>query len=643
MEATKREGVFHLTMTRRRIGSLFVSCLLAVLLLFGSAATAEGLLEAMVDIALREGRTIEGTLCIEAGYLLTSLGTSAEGSGEPALGAAIDLLNNGLLRVRYSQVGEQSMTGIALELRGETVLTLDMRTLNEEIALETSLLPGKTVVIPTELVAQSIAKGTPVSGDLVEVLAGAAERYRAVVDDWTARNRDVFSTADEPIPATRTRDAAVRTAKLLVPDAQWHALLTNLVEAFAKDEVLRGALASLIGGVEPDDLAAMAQQWVDSLDEPFDKVVAATVFQGEENQIVGVDGNLLFTGSYPLDEPLPPHGSFTYDHRSIDAEHAADTYKASFTWGDGYELQAQFGRQDKIPNQFLPEEGEKYGGRAMIRTPDTGALELEVSGNVQHTVEPINETYDHTLDVRLSQKAESADAEDLTQMLQAPLLDAGFALSSQTEVVGTADFRSQGSFTLKLMGLEAGIRYTLESSVYMPEEHPENTVIRLDALTPDEMDALMLELVENAQGLFGSPQALSEKPPALQAYTLDDESVPSIDSVVGFREITNSEAGVSWGKPYVQVFYQSGTVMEDLEAYVDFLINNNWVVTGMESIASGGTVQFATESTEEGKLLLITAEFDADSYSILAQRADGTLTRYTGEDESGMGEVALTN
>lgn len=633
-----------MTKAIKKSWNLLVSCLMIVLMLFGSAATAEGLLEAMTDIALREGRTIEGTLRIEAGDLLSAMGMSPEGAGEPALAAVIDLLNNGLLRVRYSQVGKQSVIGMGLELRGETVLALDMRTQNEEIALETSLLPGKTLVMPTEIVTQSIAKGTPVSldGDLMEALAGTAERYGAVVGDWAAQSKGIVRALEEPVPATQTRDAAVRAMTLRVTDAQWQELLRSLAEEFAKDDALRQALASQLGA-DPTELAATVQQLVDSFDAPQGNAVEVTVFLGEEDQIVGIDATAEPPVSSPAEAPAPLQGGFAYGNRSIDDSHAADTYKASFTWGDGFELQAQFYRRDKIPSQLLPGEGEEYGGRAMIRTPDAGALELEVSGNIRRTVEPINETYDHTFDVRLSQKAESTDAGNLAQMLGAPLLDAGFALSSQTEALGLADLHSKGFFTLKLMGQEAAIHYTLESSTYTPEEHPENTVVRLDGLTSGETDALMLELMENAQGLLESPQAQSEEPPALQAYTLDEESVPSIDSVVGFREITNSGAGIADGKPYVQVVYQSGTVMKDLEEYVDFLISDDWVITGMEGVAASGTARFATESAVNGKLLLIIVEFDAGSYSILVQRASGTLTRHTGGDETNMGEVTMTN
>ncbi|MCL2544706.1 MAG: hypothetical protein FWE77_02175 [Clostridia bacterium] len=501
-----------MTKAMKRIGSLAIACLLTVLLLCAWTAAAEELLEAMTDIALRTGRTIEGTLRIEAEGLLASLGAAPEDAAVFTI--ASDLLSNGLLRVRYTQIGEQSVIGAALELRGETVLSLDVRTLDGEVALQTSLLPGKTLVAPAELIAQSFAAQVPSALDdaLLEALAGAAERYGAVIGDWAMQNEGIADVLEEPLPETQTRNAAARSVTLRVTDAQWQELLRGLAEEFAKDDALQQALASQIGYavVEPAFLAAMAQQWAGSLGAPQGNAAEVAVFFGEEGQIVGIDVRIEPSASSPADAPGPLQGSFAYGHRSIDAGHGADSYTGSFAWGEGSELQAQFYRRDRVPSPLLPALGEEYGGRALLRTPDAGALELEVLGNVRRTMEPMAETYDHTFDIRLSLQAESADGDALFQMLQAPLLDAGFALSSQTEAVGAEDFRSQGSFALRLMGLEAAIHYTLESSAYVPAGPPENTVVRLDALTPEERDALTRELEENAQGMLMRLSSMSE-------------------------------------------------------------------------------------------------------------------------------------
>lgn len=632
-----------MTQTIRRLGSLLLACLLTIPLLCGSAAHAEYLLEAMTDIALRAGRTIEGTIRIEAANLPALLSSGQDGSGAAALAVAGDVLNNGLLRVRYTQEEERRTIGVTLELRGETVVSLDVRALSDAIAVETSLLPGKTLVMPAQLAAELLAAEMPsaLDDETLGAFVGVAERYALIAADWAAQSEGVFSATEAPVAATQTRDAAARSMTLRVTDAQWQALCLSLAEAFSKDDVLLQALAPLMGGAEPDALATAARQWAESMGAPQGVAVEASVFLGESDRIVGVDARIEPTAAVPEDASNLPVGSFAYSHRSIDADRAADSYEASFAWGEDSALQAKFSRLDKMPRPLLPAEGEEYGGRALLRTPSAGALELMVQGDIRRTVEPIAETYDHTFDARLSQATESSDGTDaLAQMLQAPLLEAGFTLSSQTEAIGTDDFRSQGSFALRLLGLETAVRYTLESSLYTPAEHLENTVVRLDALAPAEMDALLLELKENALLLLANLASLKEKPPALQTYAVDGESVPSIDSIVGFREITDTETGVTGGNPYVSVSYQTAGAFADIQAYIDFLLNSGWAVTGLAGDDSDGMVQVATESGETGKLLMITADFTTDTYSILLRKTDGTLTRHT--DGSELGEVTIT-
>lgn len=621
---------------------LLLVCALTALTPVSFTATAEGLLGAMLDIALKAGKTIEGTLRIEAGGLLSAFSTDAESA--EALAAIGGLLDSALLRVRYAQVEEQHVVAMALELQGKEILSLDVWTSDEEIRLESSLLPGKTLVIPAELAAQSITPqiSDMMDGALADALAGATERYGAVVNAWAAQNGNIVSIQEEPIPATRTRDAALYSMTLRVTDAQWQALLRGLVDEFAEDTALQQALASLMDGTEPADLAALAQQWADSFGAAQGDVVEATVFLGEEDQLIGLEVSIEPSSSLSTDVPAPLEGSFTYGHQSMDEEHTADSYTASFTWEEDSSLQAQFSRQDKIPNQFLPGQGEKYSGRARLATPETGALELEVAGDITETVDPIEETYNHTFDLMISQAVEGVDAGDLAALLQAPLLSAGFTLSSKTAVTNPENFHSEGAFTLRFGDPLATIHYTLKSSANTPAAHPENTILRLDTLTSDEMTALTLELTENMQTALLSAFFMSGEEPALNAYTLDNESVPSIDSVVGFRDITNSEAGITEGKPYVMVFYKTSDALADLSAYTEVISGNGWALTKLEGDTSGGTIQMATESAVEGSLLVMTIEFTPDSYSVLLHRTMAALTRTTDDDGNELGEITLT-
>lgn len=506
--------------TVKRIGSLLVACLLMIILC-GSPAAADGLLEAMLDIALSADKTIEGTLRIEAGGLLASI--TAEPESTAMFAAASELLKNGLLRVRYTRVGEGSAIGAALELRGKAMLSLDARTVDDEIFLVTSLLPGKTLVIPAQIVAQAIpAQLSDVLDETLAVaLADAAARYGAVVSDWAAQNENIISTREEPIPAEQMRDAAMRSVTLRMTDAQWKGLLRTLAEAFAEDGALQQAVAAAMGSMEPDTLAALARQWADSLGMARGDAIELAVFVGEEEKLVGIEASMEPSPFTPTDVPAPLQGSFTYGHRTLDAERAGDSYTGAFTWGEDSALQAQFSCMDKMPNPILPGQGTEYRGRALLNTPSTGALELEVAGDIRATVEPIAETYDHTFDIVLSQAAQASNTGDLAALLQAPLFSAGFVLHSETKVAELEDFNSRGSFALKMGEPVATIHYTLESSAYTRAEHAENTVLRLDALSPEEMDALMLELSENAQSALLLALSMPGESAALEAYTVN--------------------------------------------------------------------------------------------------------------------------
>lgn len=138
---------------------------------------------------------------------------------------------------------------------------------------------------------------------------------------------------------------------------------------------------------------------------------------------------------------------------------------------------------------------------------------------------------------------------------------------------------------------------------------------------------------------YAAAQELAGKPPALLTYSLDDESIPSVDSVVGFREIPNTESGFSKGSPFVKVHYRSASVLADLQAYVTALIDDGWAATQLQGDASGGMILLATKSAQDGKLLMVTAEYTDDAYSVLMQRADGTLRRYTDGDGNKLGEI----
>ncbi|MCL2867410.1 MAG: hypothetical protein FWF47_06590 [Clostridia bacterium] len=126
----------------------------------------------------------------------------------------------------------------------------------------------------------------------------------------------------------------------------------------------------------------------------------------------------------------------------------------------------------------------------------------------------------------------------------------------------------------------------------------------------------------------------AEKPPALQTYNINEEAIPSIDAIVGFRVITNTEAGFSFslGGSFVKVHYQSGSVSADLQAYTEALIDKGRAAIMPQDADIGDTFRLAAESAADGKLLVVTCQFNEDTYSILSHQINGTLRRYTDDD-----------
>jgi len=473
-----------------------------LLLVCGATASADGLLEAMIYIALGEGRTIEGRLRLEAGDLLSSLGGTPESM--QAMAILNDLLSNGLLHVRYTRVGEQDVVGIALELREETAVSVEARIAEDGIALNTSLLPGKTLVFPAELFEEAVSILLPPILDEVylEALAGAVERYSALMNSWMAQTEGVLSVTGEQTPATQMRDAITDVITARVTHTQWQALLRFLAEEFIQDKAFQQVLTSRADGMDPEMMITVVQEMIDTMDAPNDAAVEVTLSFGEDDQIAGLDVRIEPPVSSPAGASAQLQGSFEYSHRAIDSERAADSFLASFTWGVDSELRAQFYRRDRLPNTALAHEGMEYGGHASFRTPYTGALDLDVLGDIRYTVEPMMETFEHSLLLRLSEKNDDPDLGDMALLLQAPLLDAGFTLNTQTQAIELADFYHAGAFVLKLMEIEVGLEYMLESSAYMPEEQPNQTVIWLDELSREELSELMQELQMNTMMLL---------------------------------------------------------------------------------------------------------------------------------------------
>ncbi|MCL1796389.1 MAG: hypothetical protein FWG37_05825, partial [Clostridia bacterium] len=125
-----------------------------------------------------------------------------------------------------------------------------------------------------------------------------------------------------------------------------------------------------------------------------------------------------------------------------------------------------------------------------------------------------------------------------------------------------------------------------------------------------------------------------------QTYGVNGESAPSIESVVGFREMNaDLSLGADANGAYMTVSYRSGSVMADLQEYINILVDNGWAATRLEGTEYGGAIQMTTEASQPGTLKTIDVEYAADTYAIRMQVIDGTLTRFTDEADNKLGEI----
>lgn len=113
----------------------------------------------------------------------------------------------------------------------------------------------------------------------------------------------------------------------------------------------------------------------------------------------------------------------------------------------------------------------------------------------------------------------------------------------------------------------------------------------------------------------------------LEAYEIGNDSVASVNSVVGTRTVSGVSSGKNNGSSYKQYSYESQTVTKDLVDYLlKTLVKDGWTPTvdfNLEEIP--GKAQLATKSTEAGKVILMDVSYKQADYTIKITQMKGTL------------------
>jgi|GEM_PF-1608350 len=138
--------------------------------------------------------------------------------------------------------------------------------------------------------------------------------------------------------------------------------------------------------------------------------------------------------------------------------------------------------------------------------------------------------------------------------------------------------------------------------------------------------ALSASLVIISVFAFSACSILSDAA-ELQEYDMSGDSVKTVNAVVGEREVTGVETGVTNGVINKQYTYESNSVFDDLMAYTQYLRENGWNVTQDYDLnVTPGNAQLAKESADTDKILVLSIAYEDSKYAIKITKGDGTLT-----------------
>ncbi len=113
-------------------------------------------------------------------------------------------------------------------------------------------------------------------------------------------------------------------------------------------------------------------------------------------------------------------------------------------------------------------------------------------------------------------------------------------------------------------------------------------------------------------------------------YDVDGVKMPTINAVVGTREVTGVSSSKSSGNVTKEYTYKSSSVEDDVMAYVVVLMHDyDYIVIediDLENVP--GTAKLAVESPgDESKVVMIEIDYTASGYTVIISHMVGTLNR----------------
>jgi hypothetical protein len=112
----------------------------------------------------------------------------------------------------------------------------------------------------------------------------------------------------------------------------------------------------------------------------------------------------------------------------------------------------------------------------------------------------------------------------------------------------------------------------------------------------------------------------------LEQYEIGEDVIPSINSIVGEREVTGVESSTDNGVKVKQYTYASTSVFDDLLQFVTRLREEGWLVTqdiDLEVVPGAG--ELGKNSVDEGQIVLVDFSYDESGYTIKISKGEGTI------------------
>lgn len=474
------------------------------------AARAQSLLGDRLTKAFDAGKTIEVSVSLDLDDNLAMFGLMPQES----FAAAQEALRATTLSVSVTRAdADQAEIGFALRMR-ETLIA-DGRAWQEgdKLAVTTSLLPGKTLLMDAAALLQGFMgpmEQLTAQVDDLQSLGASGERILAVAYEWLNATPGLVANG-EGGPATSTRDASVQSMTLRVTPEQLKELLTKVAQALAEDETLAKALSLDGMGVEPlEAIASLA---------PTDNAMEWTVYLDAQGGVAAVDGSVpqMFGEGATV-------GRFSYEHLSAGRPVLLPLEDAESEW---HRLGGQITEEGVGATSFSLEiagnqsDPNAPNGSVQARfrqSNQESATTMALSHTYAHAFSENRQTLECQTSIDLQTQQSTAASDDPAAAILSSMGDSAFSaaldFSGDTRVRGQDDFTCESALGISVMGMPLGrVLVTLASNAHVPADTTGNEAIDLDAL--DEAGQAALSEALNA-GLGNAAQsALAQLPPEL--------------------------------------------------------------------------------------------------------------------------------